>query len=135
MSLQELPHPCQLREWVSCHILVSQHLPDGVGFVCLLLHECMEQGLICLGAHQFDMCSRLVCKWLWLPHYLPKRKNLYNYCCCQCNRETRWRIHFPLVVLYRNEVFQAATQIRVYFTFIRCCHFACFAVQRSQAWV
>ena len=49
MSLQELPHPCQLCEWVSYHALVSQHLPGGVGFVYLLLHVCMEQDLICLG--------------------------------------------------------------------------------------
>ena len=52
MSLQELSHPCQLCEWVSC----SQHPPGGVGFVYLFLHECMEQGLINLGAHQCDMC-------------------------------------------------------------------------------
>ena len=46
MSLQELPHPCQLCEWVSCHTLVSQQLPGGEGFVYLLLHECMEEDLI-----------------------------------------------------------------------------------------
>ena len=56
MSLQELPHPGQLCEWVSCHTLVSQHPPGGVGFVYLFLHECMEQGLINQGAHQCDMC-------------------------------------------------------------------------------
>ena len=56
LQWQELQHPCQQCEWVSCHTLVSQHLPGGVGFVYLLLRECMEQGLINLGAHQCDMC-------------------------------------------------------------------------------
>ena len=37
------------------------------------------------------------------------------------------------IVLCRNEIFLAATQIRVYFTFIRCCHFASFVIQRYQA--
>ena len=45
-----------VRVWVSFRILVLLHLPGGVGFVCLFLHECMEQGLIFLGAHQCDMC-------------------------------------------------------------------------------
>ena len=36
-------------------------------------------------------------------------------------------------VLYGNEIFQAATQIRVYFTFIRCCHLACLVVQCYKA--
>ena len=59
MPLQEQPRPCQLFEWIPCYTLVSQHLPCGVGFVCPLLHECMEQGLTRLGteytAHQCDM--------------------------------------------------------------------------------
>ena len=37
------------------------------------------------------------------------------------------------IVLYRNDIFQAATQIRVHFTFIRRCHFAFFVVQHYQA--
>ena len=28
-----------VRVWVSCNILVSQHLPGGIGFVYLLLHD------------------------------------------------------------------------------------------------
>ena len=55
MSLQELPHMCQLCEWVSCHTFVSQHPPGGVGLVYMFLHECMDQGLICLRVHQCDM--------------------------------------------------------------------------------
>ena len=55
MSLQELQYLCQLCEWVPCHTLVSQHLPGGVGVVDLLLRECMEQGLINLGARQCDV--------------------------------------------------------------------------------
>ena len=57
MSLQEPPHACQLCEWITCHTLVSQHFPGGVGSVYLLLHQCMEQGLITLSTqHNNVIC-------------------------------------------------------------------------------